>query len=247
MEQLTTMSLSVFTDFKAHVLQEYPKEACGLIRQGKYVPCENVHSEPTKAFKIAAKDLIEPYEAVLHSHPYHLGDDSFKLKNNPAWASARDIEVFNQGNTPWGIVCTDGEGVSQINWLFNTQSYPVLGREFSHGTFDCYATVRDWYFQERGLDLPNYPRQYDWWNNGQDLYTQNFKDAGFYEITEEEADIGDAVLMRVMSPVPNHAAVISGNNEITHHLFHRLSETDRLNKWKKVIVMYLRNDNVKKN
>jgi len=243
MKSPVLLSDNILKDFEAHVISEYPKEACGLIREGKYVPCKNKATDPTKAFKIAPKDLVEPYTAIMHSHPYVLGDDSFKLKNNPGWASARDMEVFIQGTTPWGIVSTDGTGISDFSWLQDTLTHPLLEREFVHGVYDCYAVVRDWYFQNMGVTLINVPRQYDWWNCGQNLYLDNFIAAGFHEITEQEAGIGDSVLMKVLSPVPNHAAVISGNNQITHHLFHRLSETDSLNKWKKCIVKYLRYKN----
>ncbi len=83
--------------------------------------------------------------------------------------------------------------------------------------------------------LKNFARGMDWWDRGEDLYDQNFQAAGFIEIPMSEVTVGDCVLFKVRSPVTNHAAVITGENEILHHLFHRLSGHDSLSKWGRVI------------
>lgn len=229
--------------FTKHALAEYPKEACGVVVKGKYFPCTNVADQPTKTFRVSAYEmgLIEAKEgkvdAVLHSHPYN------KQRTSPwppEWPSAVDMECWLKGSSAWGIAATDGEGMSQLVWLDDQNPEPLEGRQFIHGVNDCYSVVRDWFRQERGIDLPNYPRQIDWWDNGQDLYSENFAKAGFVEIPASQATVGDCALFQVKSPVINHAAVITGPNTILHHLFHRLSGKDSLQKWARVITKYVR-------
>jgi proteasome lid subunit RPN8/RPN11 len=44
--------------FTRHTLAEYPKEACGLVIKDTYVPCINVHEEPTKHFRISPQQMV---------------------------------------------------------------------------------------------------------------------------------------------------------------------------------------------
>ena len=74
---------------------------------------------------------------------------------------------------PWGIIPTDGERVGDpIMWGDQLPIAPLIGREFRHGTSDCYTLVRDAYrlgkdgMKEHGIDgwpldpiqLPEVPR-----------------------------------------------------------------------------------------
>lgn len=231
------LSPQALADFERHVIAEYPKEACGLVVAGAYIPVRNAAEDPLTTFRIEPTAYVEaaqlgPIQAVLHSHPYHL---SKPPKLPPEWPSTQDMRGWLANNIPWGICATDGSGISQLVWLDEDNPQPLIGREFIHGINDCYSLVRDYYRLELGITLLNQPRGMDWWDNGQNLYDENFERAGFYTVPPEEATVGDCVLMKVRSPVTNHAAVITGPNEILHHLFHRLSGKDSLSRWSKVI------------
>lgn len=59
---------------EGHAILEYPKEACGLLVDGKYWPCQNVADDPEVNFVLNATDYMEAMlsgtiEAVVHSHP----------------------------------------------------------------------------------------------------------------------------------------------------------------------------------
>jgi len=59
---------------EGHAILEYPKEACGLLVDGKYWPCQNVADNPELTFILNATDYMEAMlsgtiEAVVHSHP----------------------------------------------------------------------------------------------------------------------------------------------------------------------------------
>ena len=57
---------------------------------------------------------------------------------------------------PWFIVSFPSGHWTELR----PQGYaaPLVGREWSHGVLDCYSLIRDWYAQERGIDLPDFPR-----------------------------------------------------------------------------------------
>lgn len=104
----------------------------------------------------------------------------------------------------------------------------LLHREFSHGTTDCYALVRDFYADNFGFEFPNYARPDDWWDHGLDLYREHFHECGFRVIdpAPHEWKPADAFLIAIRSPVPNHAAVYLGDNKILHHFIGRRSEVE---------------------
>jgi proteasome lid subunit RPN8/RPN11 len=237
------MNEAALQAFTAHVLSEYPKEACGVLVGEDYIPCTNVADNPLRDFKIAPKELATikaqhgKITAVLHSHPYH---PRMAPTHPPEWPSAHDMHSWIKSKKPWGIVATDGEGLSQILWLDEKNREPLVGREFVWGKNDCYSLIRDWFKQERKITLPNFPRTWKFWEQGQALYDDNFAQAGFVEIKAEEATIGDCILVALKGNVSTHAAVITGPDEILHHVYHRLSGFDSLHKQRRRITKYLR-------
>ena len=49
------------------------------------------------------------------------------------------------------------------------------------------------------------------------LYEAHFAECGFEEVAPADAAVGDALLMQVRSPVPNHAAVLVEPGVLLHH------------------------------
>jgi cell wall-associated NlpC family hydrolase len=137
---------------------------------------------------------------------------------------------------------------------------PLIGRPFIHGVYDCYSLIRDFYRTNAysaisdyhgvsSILLPEQPRDFGWWDsrNGdgtvtvpKTLYTDNFKAAGFRQITLEEMRPGDVFLAQVMAPVTNHGGVYLGRGEIIHHLRGRLSKTDVAGRWLNYVTHCLR-------
>ncbi|MCS6766645.1 MAG: C40 family peptidase [Candidatus Protistobacter heckmanni] len=220
----------------AHAKEEYPREACGLlvVRRGRevYLRCRNIgvgsdqfvlHPED-----YAAADAQGEIVGVVHSHP--------GLPPDPSQA---DRVACEASGLPWHIV-----GIPSECWASIEPSgyvVPLVGRQWSHGVLDCYALVRDWFRQERGITLPNFARFDDWWKRGENLYLENFAAAGFAAVDAEDLQPGDCFLMQVASPVPNHAAVYLGDGLILHHLQGRLSSRDIYGGyWQKVTTHILR-------
>lgn len=220
-----------------HAAQEYPRECCGVVvvKRGRaeYVPCRNV-GEIADGFVIHPEDYASAEEsgvvvAVAHSHPDVLPKPS-----------DADLVGCEASGLPWIIVSYPVKLVELIEPSGYVQ--PLLGRKFVHGIFDCYSLIRDYYKQERGIELMDFERRNEWWLHGDNLYMENFKRAGFEELRhDQQIEEGDGILMQLGSPVINHAAIYIGDNKIIHHLFGRLSSRDVYGGyWQKATVKVVR-------
>ena len=205
-----------------HARAEFPREACGLVAvvkgRRRYFPCRNIAETPDEHFILDPADYAETEDkgeiiAVIHSHP--------TTNHNPSQA---DRVACEKSGLPWHIVNPQTEqwGYCEPTGL----ELPYVGREFSFGVVDCYSLCRDWYGRELGLKLGDYDRRDKFWLRGENLYLDNFASEGFREIPLEELQYGDAVLMQLESPLPNHAAIYLGDQQILHHVQGRLSSRD---------------------
>jgi proteasome lid subunit RPN8/RPN11 len=205
---------------KAHALAEYPREACGLIAGGQYLPCRNVAERPEQHFVIASEDYLRaealgPLEAVVHSH----------RPDQLASPSAADMAAQAASGLPWVIVVCNGEVCPDI-FAFGDQLpiQPLVGRTFRHGVSDCYSIVRDYYRLKLDITLPDFPRDDGWWNRGETLYADGFEAAGFtcYARGDEGrrwVKLHDVLLIQYLPGVktPHHAAVYVGKGLMLHH------------------------------
>lgn len=215
--------------FRQHAEAEYPRECCGLVAifkgREKYFPCENL-AVGNDHFTLSAEDYADVEEqgeivSVCHSHP-----------DVPSTPSQADKVSCEASKLVWHILRVD-KGVSLDITTIEPSGYvaPLVGRVFSHGVLDCYSIVRDWYKQERNIDLPDFKRTDNWWDDGEsDLYTEGFPKAGFYSVGQDPSvlQVGDMILMQIRSKngVPNHAAIYLGDGMMLHHMYGRLSSRD---------------------
>ena len=205
-----------------HAKAEFPREACGLVAvvkgRRRYFPCRNIAETPDEHFILDPTDYAETEDkgeivAVIHSHP--------TTNHNPSQA---DRVACEKSGLPWHIVNPQTE-----QWGYCEPAgfeLPYVGREFSFGVVDCYSLCRDWYGREFGLKLSDYDRRDKFWLRGENLYLDNFASEGFREIPLEELQYGDMILMQLESPLPNHAAIYLGDQQILHHVQGRLSSRD---------------------
>lgn len=199
------------------------RESCGLIIQRRwekeFLPCKNI-SEFDDNFQIDPKDWISAEEKgrivrILHSH----------IKGD-ATASQSDKVSCSITNLPWSIYSLENKEWSHINPTPFVP--PLIGREWAHGVLDCYALVRDYYKEILSINIPDYKREFEWWQKGKNLLIENFEQAGFIEVSIKDIKKHDGLIMQIHSPVPNHAAVYLGNETILHHLHRKLSSRDEL-------------------
>ena len=232
-------------DFIRHALEEYPKEACGLIIDaGVYVPMKNVHETPKGDFRMNAPAFNEYYlagrvKAVMHSHtmisPY---------KNN--FPSRKDMISQAQMKVPWGIVHITPSKDIDGPFYFGDE-VPIadlVGREFRPNVHDCYSLLRDDMFLTKGIRLPQFPREGLWWDDGKNILEQNFAKAGFIQIDKTQLRPGNVMLGNVNAPrhnkVLNHIMIVKDKGQILHHLNGRLSRPDPIQQWIKTATVFLK-------
>lgn len=199
------------TQIRTQAVETYPKEGVWLITAKGCRQVENIHEAPEKFFRVGTRDLAranaEGLLAVVHSHC-----------DQPEVPSASDMVGHQNTAVPWGFLSVGAEGASRIRWWNDKKPAPLLGRTFTHGISDCYALVRDYYRMEHGIDLPIFPRDWGWWNEGLDLLTEGVSTAGFLPIPSEEVREGDVWFAKFGGPVPHHCGVYAGNDLVLHQL-----------------------------
>lgn len=242
---MTIDTRSISADAIRHAVLEYPREACGLIVNGAYIPCRN--DAPSKEENPANNDENhfilnrEDYAAVLEQ-----GEVEAVIHSHCDWpckASEADLQMCRETDVPWGIIEVREGKYEGFRWYSpdDLPAAPLIGRRYYYGVHDCYTLVRDYYLRERGIDLGLHDCPEDWWLNGKDYFNELLPVVGFRKINPqvEGYKTGDVILMQIRSPVPNHAAVFLEDGTlqsetcahpaacvILHHTYRQLSRRD---------------------
>lgn len=235
---------------REHALRDHPQEALGYVQaDGSYVPLPNVSPDAERsAFietsRMAALISSGQLRALCHSHP-----------GGPDCPSENDMRAQVELEVPFVIVSTNGEA-STPPFAWGDQlldDRELIGLPFRHAVDDCYALIRRWWLQERGVLLPDYARNWEWWLDKtpgeKDLYRRYFADAGFREVDRSAPREGDVWLAAIRSEVPNHAGVYLDGGLALHHPSSglpydpmRLSKRDSIARWTPYITHWLRRE-----
>lgn len=225
--------------FFAHAMSQIPREACAVVVISKgrevLVPCRNI-AETNDQFLIHPKDYLEAEKigvvtAIVHSHCY--------ISNMPSQADRVQCELTG---LRW-YICSVPTG-SWFDFVPELYRAPLVGREFHHGILDCYSLIRDYFSYTLGIELPDFDREVEWWEKGQNLYIENFSKAGFFEVPLKQLREHDVLLMQIHSNVVNHGGVYLGADTMLHHLNGRLSSREVFNGYyRKHCVKVLRHEN----
>lgn len=241
----------MFEEYVAQIVSEavseYPKEAVWLITPGECRLVDNCHEDPQNFFSVSKRDIgvamSKGLLAIVHSHP-----------NGVSAPSEADMESQISTNVPWGVLSTDGVTAGDLAWWgAPDQAPPLIGRPFRHGITDCYALIKDFYHIELGITLPEFPRSWEWWNEGGAGFTSGFPAAGFTVIDESEALPGDVWLAQIRSEVPNHGGVLLEGELILHQggSTHQVDQSKRsarepLYRYRPLITHWLRHKDLHK-
>lgn len=108
----------------------------------------------------------------------------------------------------------------------------LIGLPYDMGKTDCFSIVRQYFLQNYGLRFRNYARPDNFWEDeGLDLYKM-FRREGARPVTDDSIEIGDVLLMPLLTPFATHACIVVEPNLILHHPPGRLSCTEPLKpKW----------------
>ena len=212
----------------SHAKIEDPKESVGLLLNVKgkerYYPCNNLSMSSYQCFVLDPEDYVRAdntgeITAIIHSHP-----------TTPPTPSQADLVGCENSNLPWHIVNPKTE-----QWGYcepNGYKAPLLGREWVWGVTDCWSLVRDWYREEKQIELKDYQRSMtpeEFLKNP--LFEEYATQTGFRELEPNEAlQEGDVLLMSILHPTLNHVAIFLGDM-VLHHLADRLSCREPYSPW----------------
>ena len=215
-------------DALVHAKEQDPKESCGLLLEikgkEKYFPCKNLSTYSQQCFIIDPNDFIKAEEsgnilAVIHSHPV-----------TPPIASQADKISCENSELPWHIVNPKTE-----QWgYYEPTGYkpPLIGRHWVWGITDCWALVRDWYEETKGIilcdwDRPTTPEEFI----ADPMFERCAWRTGFRQLRpEEKLQNGDLLFMSIMATGLNHVAIFL-DGDVLHHLADRISCKEPYNEW----------------
>lgn len=221
-----------------HARCEFPKEACGVFtRSIGYFPCTNIDPEPNDNFQMKEYFQVAANEsdviALFHSHTNSetsptLADMHFQIKTKFPWC----VAVLNDKGSPFDFFSWGSDVIP-----------PLIGRQYRSGAMDCFSIIRDAYKLWYNVTLPEFPRDKDFAEKGQNIYLDNYGYADFKLITPELLMPGDVVIGSVGARgIINHGAIVLNNNEIIHHLSGHLSCRDNLAIWFRRLNICLRHE-----
>ena len=212
----------------AHAKEQDPKESVGLLLniKGKeiYFPCRNLALTAHQCFILDPEDYVKADEAgqitgIVHSHP-----------TTPAVASEADKLSCENSGLPWYIVNPKTE-----TWGFYEPSgykAPIIGRPWVWGVTDCWSLVRDWYKENKNIELRDWQRPLTVEEFLKDpMFERCAWRTGFRELRPEESlKNGDLLFMSILNPGLNHVALFF-DGDVIHHLTDRLSCREPYSEW----------------
>lgn len=195
---------------------EVKEEACGFVlKDGTVIQVKNTAEKPGLEFQIAAEDsakYLDDAQAIWHTH-----------LNSPQF-SKEDVAACKTLNLPWVMHCSKS---NTFHWLDPSQDAGLLQRPWAWGLYDCYALVRDYFYQQHQLKLNDYERRFEGvWDEHDFLeFEDNWAKEGFEKVTGTPQD-GDVLLFSIRSPHVNHVGVLTdvNSNVFLHHGVDRFSE-----------------------
>ena len=214
------------TALRRHVEREWPREAGGVIRRGRFFPLENRHPEPESYWEFEA-DLAD-VEAIVHSHP-----------DGGTWPSRQDMESqvatgLTHGIVPMlpldgpcrgryadphALVKARGRAGDPFFWPAPAD-LPYLRRPFRFGVTDCLQLVRDWYRRELDVEIPPFAYGWDELGRGEDLFGKGLGLMDWQRVEPTSARFGDVVLLG-QGGRATHCGVLVEDGLLLHHPGHK--------------------------
>lgn len=194
-------------------------ERCGVVlKDGTEVEYGNLSAESNE-FVLDSQAWVDHDDdivAIFHTHP-----------NGEPFLSTADRVSQVQSGLPW-VLYTQGK-----RKVFDPVPR-LLGREFSYGTADCYALVKDSYHLA-GIELPVLERGDIDDDASQERITEELVKV-FSKVRDiSEAQIGD-VVVTALGGKASHMAIYIGEGRILHHAYNQMSLRERLSEgWLKRI------------
>lgn len=213
------------------------REVCGFIvySEGEVFvkDCKNIHPDPLQ-FKIKSQDFlkIKNNYKLLYLFHSHINESSSLSESDKIKSNSLGLKFV--------VYSLRDDTFDFYEPSFHNNQY--VGKNFNIGFSDCYSLLRDYYFNEFGINLNDYPRSQFWKSKTPDLMLSNFEKEGFFQIKEENIQKNDVILIGdPKTDVPCHILVYMGKNEILHHPMNGKSLIEVYSdKYRKVSKIFLR-------
>jgi proteasome lid subunit RPN8/RPN11 len=216
----------------AHAAACAPMECCGVVIADRFHPVTNT-ADDAMAFVMDRREYCDlenefgPVAAIVHSHVFA-----------PPLPSQGDKAMAEKLGVPWLIV-SHPTGAWQVFEPCGFKA-PLIGRQWAWGTHDCYGIIRDGMAEFAGIAIPDFQREWLWWERGGDIIREQFAEAGFVPVDDEFRHC-DVIGMQFKADVVNHLGLFLAPNLMLHHIMHRLSARDVYGGlWSKMTVLHLR-------
>ena len=211
-----------------HAKEQDPKESCGLLLNVKgkerYYSCKNLSMSSFQEFIIDPEDYVKADNigeiiGIVHSHPV-----------SPPTPSQADVISCEDSNLPWYIVNPKTEEWSYLEPC--GYKAPLLGRQWVWGITDCWSLVRDWYKEEKKIELRDWERPLSFVDFNKDpMFERCASKTGFRKLRpDEKIENGDLLFMSIQSSGLNHVAIFL-NGDVLHHLSDRISCIEPYSEW----------------
>ena len=108
----------------------------------------------------------------------------------------------------------------------------MIGREWVWGVTDCWSLVRDWYKEEKNIELRDWKRPTTPEEFIKDPMFERCAEAtGFRELEpDEKLENGDLLFMSILDSGLNHVAIFI-DGDVLHHFSSRLSCKEPYSPW----------------
>jgi len=91
-------------DAERHAVEQAPKEACGVVVDGRYWRCRNIADDPDQDFVLDPKDyaiasFYGTIEAIVHSHP--LGGPASECDKRSCIGTKKPWHIYFMPENQW--------------------------------------------------------------------------------------------------------------------------------------------------
>lgn len=231
-----------------HVFDCFPNESAGVLADGRFIPCNNIHSSPQDNFKIDPAEwlclsLEHGIQAVIHSHtrPSEAPISPLGVSLDLRAPSMADMVAMAATGLPWGILHCDGTTVSELLWIDYKCPGPLLNRPFIANVNDCHTLYRDYMKLNHSIEIPLYPRPPVWQHAIPDIFELNLG-AEHTPINISDIREGDLLLFRMGGKHINHCGVALSSTQFLHQNYNKMSGEDYIQRYSKFLVRAVRHN-----
>ena len=95
------------SDAERHALEEAPREACGVVIDGRYWRCRNIADDPEQDFVMNPTDYAKAalsgrVEAVVHSHP--MGGPASETDRRSCTGTRIPWHIWSMPENQWSTI-----------------------------------------------------------------------------------------------------------------------------------------------